>query len=231
MGARAEQKPVVTETDAGPVRRCALTRVRAPKPSLLRLVLDEEGRPVFDMMSKAPGRGVYVAPDREVVRRALSPAGLGRLFRGRARAPAPEEVDGQLEQLASRLRGRIADHIRLARRAGRLVWGVAEVESAAPSLALLILAEDLSARSSARLEALPCEHSVRLTYGTKDMLGGILGKTEVGVVGVRSSVFVERILWDGDRLRRLTNEGRGPEGPGPQDGANDSRDHGEETDL
>lgn len=199
-------------TPSVPMRRCAWTRVEAPKPSLLRLVLDPEGRPVFDVMGRAPGRGLYVAPDRETVRAALAPKGLGRIFRGRATVPSPDAVERMLEDTRRRLEARIADHVRFARRAGAVVWGVAEVVAAAADLGVVLVATDVSARSARELAPVEGGGVPRLAYGDKRSLGEILGKTEVAALGVRPAVFVERILWDGERLRRLTNGARRPDG-------------------
>jgi len=225
------QPPAGRAARPGPMRQCALTRARAPKSALLRVVLDETGHPMFDLLARAPGRGVYVVPDREVVLRALAPAGLGRLFRGAARPLAPDAARALVDATAERLRERLAAHLRFARRAGHIVWGVGEVEGAKPPVALVVVAEDASPRSQARLEGLDPEHTVRRVWGSKQRLGEILGKSEVGALGVRRSVFVERILWDGDRLRRLTDGARSLEGPARTEEHDDSRSHGEETDL
>lgn len=201
-----------TRASTAPVRRCALTRAEAPKATLLRVVLDPDGRPVFDVMGRAPGRGVYVSPDAETVRAALAPKGLGRLFRGRAEPPSPERVEALVEDTRRRLEARIADHVRFARRAGVVVWGVAEVLGTAGALGLVLQARDASPRSASDLAALDARGVPRQVHGDKQTLGEILGKTEVAALGVRPSVFVERILWDGERLRRLTNGARRPDG-------------------
>ena len=195
-----------------PRRRCALTRVEAPKPALLRVVLAPDGRPVFDVMGRAPGRGLYVAPDRETVRAALAPKGLQRLFRGRASALSPEAVEVVLDDTGRRLEARIADHVRFARRAGAVVWGIEEVVAAAADLGVVVRAADASPRSARELAPLEARGVPHVVHGDKRILGEILGKTEVAALGVRPSVFVERILWDGERLRRLTNGARRPDG-------------------
>ncbi len=197
-------------TGKTPMRRCAVTRERAPKDSLLRLCLDPAGAPVFDVMARAPGRGVYVSPDRETVQQALSSAGWGRIFRGAGKAPAPDRVEGILEQTAERLAGRVRDHLTFARRAGVLVWGVTEVLDAQTELSLVVVAEDLSARSRELLRNATGKWQC-LYFGRKAVLGECLGKTEVGAVGLRPSIFVERIERDVERHRRLTNQRPGPE--------------------
>lgn len=205
-----------------------MTREHAPKPALLRIVLDPEGRPAIDVLGRAPGRGAYVLPDRDLVETALT-RGFGRLFKGQGQALDAESAGRTLSLTEMRLAQRLADHIRFARRAGALVWGVAEV-AADPEVALVVRAEDLSPRSAETLAAMDRPGLVHRVWGTKQVLGEILGKSEVAALGVRASVFVERILWDGERLRRLTNEARRPEGRA-EPRSNDSRSHGEETDL
>ncbi|MGF1509254.1 MAG: DUF448 domain-containing protein [Myxococcota bacterium] len=199
------------------VRQCAITRHRARKSSLLRLALDPSGRPFVDVMAKAPGRGVYVSPDREVLRAALTPKGLHRLFQRKSvMAPNPESV---LDETASRLRERVLDHLALARRAGCLAVGVEEcIERLArcPS-SLVVLAEDVSERSAGRIAAAVGKagsDAGLLRFGRKAEIGARIGCGEVGAVAVAPSVFHDRLRIDWERHRRLTSDCGWQEGAG-----------------
>lgn len=64
-----------------PVRTCIACRKKMPKTDLDRIVLDPEGRPVFDRLKRAAGRGVYVCRN-PVCRKILGKrAGLRKALR------------------------------------------------------------------------------------------------------------------------------------------------------
>lgn len=46
-----------------PVRMCCICRTRAPKHSLTRYVLSDEGKPIPDFTWNAPGRGLYICKE------------------------------------------------------------------------------------------------------------------------------------------------------------------------
>ena len=48
-----------------PERKCIVCGNRYPKRRLLRVVLNEEGRPEADRTGKKPGRGVYICADEK----------------------------------------------------------------------------------------------------------------------------------------------------------------------
>jgi uncharacterized protein len=68
------------------MRTCLGCRDEAPRSALLRLALDEQGRPSLDPRGRAPGRGAYLHAEQACVDRALARGG-GTVFRAlRARA-------------------------------------------------------------------------------------------------------------------------------------------------
>lgn len=175
-------------------------------------------------MGRAPGRGVYVSAERAALEEALSPKGLGRAFKGAAKAPAAAEVERILEETAGRLAERLLDLVGLARRAGVLVLGMDPVLQAlrdAPGGTILILAEDMSERSAGRveeaLERLDEGHRPRrVRVGTKTSLGSRLGRDEVGVVAIRPSTLAERVAAEADRHEGFSLPGT--TGPVPDGG-------------
>ncbi|MBX6422766.1 YlxR family protein [Thermosulfurimonas sp. F29] len=75
-----------------PIRMCVFCGRRAPKGELLRLVLDGEGRPVYDAAQRLPGRGAYLCGEERCLSKLATPKGqrrLGRAFRGRMRGFSP----------------------------------------------------------------------------------------------------------------------------------------------
>ena len=77
-----------------PVRQCLGCREHKPKPELIRVVRSPEGEVSLDFKGKKPGRGAYVCPDPECLKRARKSRALERAFS----APMPDEVWAGLEE-------------------------------------------------------------------------------------------------------------------------------------
>jgi uncharacterized protein len=86
------------KTEHGPERSCAACRRRAPRESLLRCVADQAGRLRVDPLQRAPGRGVYLCPDRDCVSEACR-RGAQELARGLRRRLQPLAAE-QLQRAA-----------------------------------------------------------------------------------------------------------------------------------
>lgn len=187
-----------------PSRRCVATRTSAPKDTLLRLVLGPDGAPLVDLLGRAPGRGVYVRPERAAFEEALSPRGLARAFKGAARPLGDEELAALVESTVARLEARVLELLTLARRAGKIEIGMDAALRAASQEGpgtVFVTAKDLSERSA---RALPAEARV-VAVADKATIGARLGREEVGIVAVRPSVFTERISGEAERLRMLSS--------------------------
>ena len=76
-----------------PLRQCLGCREMKPKRELIRVVKSPEGDVSLDFKGKKPGRGAYLCPDRECLRRARKARPLERAFS----VPLPEEVYAALE--------------------------------------------------------------------------------------------------------------------------------------
>ncbi len=77
-----------------PVRQCVGCREHKPKPELIRVVRSPEGGVSLDFKGKKPGRGAYLCPDPECLKRARKSRALERAFS----APLPDPVWEQLEE-------------------------------------------------------------------------------------------------------------------------------------
>src|SRR5258708_31159385 len=119
--------------------------------SLLRLVVDPAGELVPDVAANLPGRGLWLAPRRDTLERAVAK----RLFARAARQPLSVPAD-----LADRIEGLLAqrccDAIGLARRAGLAVAGFEKVCEAvrAGKAALLLSALDGAEDGRGKIRAL-----------------------------------------------------------------------------
>ena len=81
-----------------PLRQCVGCRERKEKSQLIRVVRSPEGEVSLDPKGKKPGRGAYVCPDPNCLKRAVKSRALERAFG----APVPPEI---MEALAAQLEG------------------------------------------------------------------------------------------------------------------------------
>ena len=79
-----------------PMRQCLGCREMKPKPELLRVVRSPEGEVSLDTRGKKPGRGAYVCPNADCLRRAAKSRALSRALE----TQIPDEV---MERLAAAL--------------------------------------------------------------------------------------------------------------------------------
>lgn len=77
-----------------PLRQCVGCREMKPKPELIRVVKSPEGEVSLDFKGKKPGRGAYVCPDPECLKKARKSRALERAFS----ATLPDEVYAALEE-------------------------------------------------------------------------------------------------------------------------------------
>lgn len=77
-----------------PMRQCLGCREMKPKRELIRVVRSAEGSISLDFKGKAPGRGAYVCPDAQCLKKAIRGKALERAFSCRI----PEEIYQALEQ-------------------------------------------------------------------------------------------------------------------------------------
>jgi len=77
-----------------PMRQCAGCREMKPKNQMVRVVRSPEGEISLDFRGKAPGRGVYVCPDPECLKRAQKTRALERSLD----TAIPPEIYAALEE-------------------------------------------------------------------------------------------------------------------------------------
>ncbi len=85
-----------------PLRQCVGCREHKEKPQLVRVVRSPEGEVSLDLRGKKPGRGAYICPDPECLKKAVKSRALERAFS----APVPPEV---MEVLTAQLEGGSGD--------------------------------------------------------------------------------------------------------------------------
>ena len=77
-----------------PMRQCLGCREMKPKRELIRVVRSPEGAISLDFRGKAPGRGAYVCPNPQCLKKAIKARALERAFS----TQIPPEIYERLEQ-------------------------------------------------------------------------------------------------------------------------------------
>ena len=77
-----------------PMRQCLGCREMKPKKELIRVVKNSEGAVSLDFGGKAPGRGAYICPQKECLKKAIKSKALDRAFG----TQVPEDIYSNLEK-------------------------------------------------------------------------------------------------------------------------------------
>lgn len=77
-----------------PQRQCMGCRERKAKKELIRVVRSPEGQVSLDFHGKKNGRGAYICPQMECLKKAIRSKALERSLE----VPIPEEIYAQLER-------------------------------------------------------------------------------------------------------------------------------------
>ena len=77
-----------------PMRQCMGCRERKPTRELIRVVRSPEGVVSLDFKGKAPGRGAYVCPNPECLKKAVRSKALERNLE----VPIPQELLARLAE-------------------------------------------------------------------------------------------------------------------------------------
>ncbi len=84
-----------------PMRQCLGCREMKPKRELIRVVKSPEGELNLDPKGKLPGRGAYVCPTPECLKKARKSRGLERAFDMSVPEEIYERLSEQMEDLPS----------------------------------------------------------------------------------------------------------------------------------
>jgi uncharacterized protein len=178
---------------ADPQRSCLGCREVKPKDDLLRFVLDPE-RVVFpDISKKLPGRGAYTCYSRSCLNSAINKKQFFRSFKGEVTLLPADELISMITRLQEE---RITSFISMANKAGKAVSGSDKVMDALRkgTVALLVLAEDISPDSRSRFTAIAEKTGVKvIDFSLKERLGATLGKEIRTAVAVISLPFAEAL--------------------------------------
>lgn len=81
-----------------PMRQCLGCREIKPKKELIRVVRSPEGEISLDFRGKANGRGAYVCPNGDCLKKAVKARALERAFSCRIPQEVYDALDAQMER-------------------------------------------------------------------------------------------------------------------------------------
>jgi predicted RNA-binding protein YlxR (DUF448 family) len=214
---RRDQSPPAppAEDREGPERRCLASGGTHPKAELLRFVVDPEGRVVFDLEGRLPGRGLWLLPRRTMLDRAAR----RKLFQRAARQPVevPEDL---AERVAGQLRQRCIDTLGLANRAGQAVAGFEKVRARlrAGEAAVLLAASDGGAdgrRKLAKLARAVSPEADIVDVLSAEEMGAALGRAPCVHAALLRGGLARRFREAATTLAAFEERDDGPAAPAP----------------
>jgi uncharacterized protein len=125
---RRQRNNLVASQNRGPERTCIVTRQEGSVNDLIRFVAGPDGDVVPDLKRTLPGRGVWVTAKADIVREAIRRKAFQRGLKQEVKASEtlPEMIIGALRQ-------DVKQALALANKAGAIVSGFGQVDSAARS--------------------------------------------------------------------------------------------------
>jgi uncharacterized protein len=197
---RGRGRTAQTEDDhgaEGPLRRCVVTGEVQPPERMVRFVEGPDHEVVPDVAHKLPGRGFWVTATRDMIARACERGSFAKA--AKAAVKCPPDLATTVERLLTQ---RCIEYLGLARRAGQIVIGHAQVEQAFRArdgkIAVLVEASDSG----------PADREKLVTYARRQ--GGIpvigcLSQAEIGLAMGRENV-VHAALTPGSLAARFVSE-------------------------
>ena len=131
-----------------PERRCIATGEVQPKRGLIRFAVSPDRVVVADILGKLPGRGMWVAAERDALETAVKKKLFARAAKAQVTVP-----DGLVDDVEGALLRRVTDGISLARKAGQAIAGYEKVKDALgkDDVRILFQASDGSERGKSKL--------------------------------------------------------------------------------
>ena len=189
------------EPETGPLRRCAVTRVRLPKEQMIRFVVGPDRTVVPDLAAKLPGRGIWLSAVGDVIETARTRGAFAKAARGQVSVP-PDLLSGLQVALARR----IGDTLGLARRAGQAVAGFVKAREwlDAGRASVVVQASDGSVDERARFLGGRAAVLTVVTPLDGARLGAVFGREHVVHVVVAPGRLADSVRVEAGRLAGLT---------------------------
>lgn len=188
-------------------RSCLGCRQVFDQDLLVRYVLSPQGDVLVDYRHKLPGRGAYTCLDRGCIESAVKRRQFERGFRGGVRNL---DATTLVEAVRDQIRERILNLLGMARKSANVVSGsslVLETLSVRSGLALVLMAEDVSAAIGEKVAAKSAVAGIRcFRLFDKGTLGRILGKGERSVVALKTGLLAETVKTELWRYENIVGE-------------------------
>ena len=187
-----------TDLSNGPDRKCLATGEVQPKHGLVRFVIGPDGQVVADIMGKLPGRGVYVAAEREALEIAVKKKLFSRGFKTQVTMP-----DGLVDEVERQILRRLIELLSLARKSGAAVGGYEKVKDwlSKEEAQVLIQAVDGSGRGKSKLSTPHLGNYIGCL--TADELGMAFGRQTVIHAALASGGLSKRVVEEAQRLQGM----------------------------
>lgn len=186
-------------------RRCIATGEAQPKRGLIRFGVSPDGEIVPDVLEKLPGRGIWVAAERDALVKAVEK----KLF-ARGAKQSVTVRDTLVDDVEALLAKRLIDGISMARKAGKAVAGFEKVKDwlGRDEARILFQASDGSERGKSKLYA-PGGRGSFFEVLTASELGLSFGRERVIHAALGFGGLTERIREDAIRLSGVRELGGG----------------------
>jgi len=167
---------------------------------MIRIVRHPEGHAVFDIDARLPGRGGYVCPLPECVRK-LTSSSLSHHLRGNVTLPDFRRLT---QELATACDVKVRNLLSIALKSGQILVGSHATEEALlrGRAFLLVLAGDTAPRSERRLLRLAGSVPV-VRVADKTRLGAWLGRHTAGSAAVIDEGLASRLVLLLERLKSI----------------------------
>ena len=167
-----------------------MCRRPGPRDSLVRWVRDEQGEIFPDLLGRSFGRGAWVHPRPECLRKLIW--GLSRSFK----APVRTSQEQAWERLTLGAQHRVTQLLGSANRQKLLVFGGDATEEAyrAGKIALLLVATDGKSALKRAFVHQAIADGIARPFGTKATLGKLLGRMDVALLGVTDRGLAQRLF-------------------------------------
>jgi predicted RNA-binding protein YlxR (DUF448 family) len=187
-----------TKTRDGAERRCIATGETQPKTGLIRFVVGPEGQVVPDILERLPGRGIWVAADREALDLAISKKLFARA--ARAQVTLPPDLAATVQSALAR---HVIELVSLARKSGSAVAGFEKVKTwlAEGRARILLQACDGSERGKTKLWT--PEGGRFFGCLTSDELGLAFGRQRVIHGALAAGGLERRVVDEASKLQGL----------------------------
>lgn len=170
-------------------RTCIVTRQAGEPDRLIRFVAGPHGEVVPDLKRTLPGRGCWVSATREHVEKAVAKKLFSRGLKKEVKAPADlgERIDGMLARLALGSLG-------LAKKAGTVVLGAAQVESAVRSGKAFLVLHAREAAADGERKISQARRAVLELGGPQIPAWKLFGEAELGLALGGTNVIHAAVL-------------------------------------